>query len=112
MFVNTSPTLGKKENILSHLLYKALLWQQEKICPGKISPHVELFGLLIPTSTTGEASTHNGRDSCASEPVQKNDVEERNFEKKKTVSVINRMCILLSPKQQFTLTIHWALMHY
>jgi hypothetical protein len=42
---------------------------------------------------------------CASEPVQKNDVEERNSEKE-TVSIINRMCILLSPKQQYALNIH------
>jgi hypothetical protein len=36
----------------------------------------------------------------------KNDVEERNFEKKETVSVINRMCMLLNPKQQYALNIH------
>jgi hypothetical protein len=44
-------------------------------------------------------------DSCASEPVQKM-TWKKGTPKKETVSVINRMCILLSPKQQFALSIY------
>jgi hypothetical protein len=43
--------------------------------------------------------------SCASEPVQKM-TGRKELRKKEMVSVINRMCILLSPIQQPALSVH------